>query len=120
MKKLLAILSVTFFANQASANEEFLCNAWSYDFTNGKPFILKKVTAGQQLLQFKDPYGDPVTAKFLGKHASNYSIYISNLDKNGHRRIYYFADTFEIKDYDALLYLGYIDRLGSEATCYRQ
>ena len=53
MKKLLTILSVVLFANQASADEEFLCNAWSYDFTNGKPFILKKVTSGSNYFSSK-------------------------------------------------------------------
>ena len=43
MKKLLLLLSVVLFANQASADVEYLCNAWSGTYSDEKPFILKKI-----------------------------------------------------------------------------
>ena len=105
------------FATQASASSEFLCNAWSGEYSNGKPFILKKEASTQQLLKFKDLNGNSVTAKYVGKFNPYYAMYLSDMDKDGHRRMYYFNDTSEMTKQDALLYMGYV-ATKTEATCH--
>tara|TARA_B100001057_G_scaffold208874_1_gene209550 strand:- start:582 stop:1070 length:489 start_codon:yes stop_codon:yes gene_type:complete len=57
MKKLIAILTVVLFANQASADQEgteYLCSAWEGDLTahQQRPFILTK-----SHVVFDNPYG---------------------------------------------------------------
>ena len=94
MKKLLAILSVVLFANQASASEEFLCSAWEdSEYGTGKPFTLTKETSTLKSLQFKNAYGEPVIAKYVGNFNDHYGMYLSDVDKYGYMHFYYFSDT---------------------------
>ena len=87
MKKLLAILSVVLFANQASADAEYLCNAWTGGFADKKPFILKKENTA---IKFKDYLGFAVTATYAGNH--NHALSIYHAKGKNFVTIYYFND----------------------------
>ena len=120
MKQTLAALFVVLSANAASASEEFLCSAWEDNiYSNGKPFILTKETSTLTSIQFKDSYGNPVIAKYVGNFNNHYGMYLSDVDKSGYMHFYYFSDTAATtKGADAQIYEGQILK-NYKALCYR-
>jgi len=119
MKRILAVLSVVLSANAASASEELLCNAWEdSDYGTGKPFILTKETSTLKSLQFKNAYGEPVIAKYVGNFNDHYGMYLSDVDKYGYMHFYYFSDTAALTKGDAEIYEGQIIK-NYKAVCYR-
>ena len=117
MKKLIAILSVVLFANQASADAEYLCNAWSSPYSNKKPFILKKA---DKVITFENYFGIPQTATYAGLYDENYSVYIRKSD-NSFITIFYFNDhdTAEERLDDTLVQGSALDIRHNAAKCYR-
>jgi len=118
MKKLIAILSVVLFANQASADVELVCNAWSGTYSDGRPFILKKENT---VLKFKNYLGYPVTASFIGNYNKSFSIYQQSGLLNDFSRIFYFndPDTAE-REGDPTLVMTSVFGTYNAAKCYRK
>ena len=116
MIKVFLIIAVSIFATQASANVEYLCNAWSGTYSNGQPFILKKENT---VLNFKNYLGHSVTATFIGNHSADYSIYQDNWGGKDDNRIYYFNDFSDPKvtEHDLTLIMTIPASFNFEAKC---
>ena len=117
MKKLLAVLSVVLFADQASADVEYLCNAWSGTYSNEKPFILKKA---DKVITFKDYLGIPVTATYAGRYNPNYFVYLRKNEDNWIGVFYFNDHDTAVKELDATVIM--VTPYGGKqiaAKCYR-